>query len=372
MNHNVCQIFAAILFGLAASVSGCVAETARDSEQPEVASENAALSGLPIDDHYSAWGPWESTDHLQDPSVPSRLLTIGICNGTSLCSGTSAPGLTHVVYYPQDVGLWGFHNPIVVWGNGSNAAAPNPPDQFVRAYDTLLRHLASWGFVVVAAATGNAWPGDTLLQGVACLVDQNSRAPSEVSPNPFYGKLDLSNIAALGHSQGAAAAVNAMNRSQSAGSGFAIKSAIPVAFPYDYPNQAGWVGWQGNTSVFFVGGEKDWLYSPPRPRRVDLQRIPAVEGVGYPWVGGPQRHQGQLPGPQSFGRMRNCWAGSAQGLHHGLADGPTAERRVCAQSVHQFYGRRGRSGAASEPGLESQGQSSISVSCVISVMGLCA
>jgi hypothetical protein len=297
MNHNVCQIFAAILFGLAASVSGCVAETARDSEQPEVASENAALSGLPIDDHYSAWGPWESTDHLQDPSVPSRLLTIGICNGTSLCSGTSAPGLTHVVYYPQDVGLWGFHNPIVVWGNGSNAAAPNPPDQFVRAYDTLLRHLASWGFVVVAAATGNAWPGDTLLQGVACLVDQNSRAPSEVSPNPFYGKLDLSNIAALGHSQGAAAAVNAMNRSQSAGSGFAIKSAIPVAFPYDYPNQAGWVGWQGNTSVFFVGGEKDWLYSPP-DRVVSIYNAsPLSKALGIHGLADHNDIKDSCPGP---------------------------------------------------------------------------
>jgi predicted dienelactone hydrolase len=87
------------------------------------------------------------------------------------------------------VELSGGH-PVILWGNGTGAK--------VSSYRPVLRHLATHGFVVVAANTPEAGTGAEML---ACLdqVGKGSLAP----------KLDLSKVGAMGHSQGAWGAIQA-------------------------------------------------------------------------------------------------------------------------------------------------------------------
>ncbi|MET0342388.1 MAG: hypothetical protein ABW252_15395 [Polyangiales bacterium] len=82
--------------------------------------------------------------------------------------------------------------PILTWGNGT-CALP-------RGYIGLLQHLASHGFVVIAANSRFTGAGTPLLRGLDWLAKQNADPSS-----PLYQKLDLDRIGALGHSQGAGA-----------------------------------------------------------------------------------------------------------------------------------------------------------------------
>ena len=92
-----------------------------------------------------------------------------------------------VMHYP--LSMTGDH-PIITWGNGTGAS---PSD-----YDDLLRHLASWGFVVIASENPNTGTGKEMLEGVDFLIDQNSTPGST-----FYRMLNTDRIGATGHSQGA-------------------------------------------------------------------------------------------------------------------------------------------------------------------------
>lgn len=99
-------------------------------------------------------------------------------------------------YWPSNLGAQDRKHPVVLWGNGTFL---NPG-----AYDALLRHLASHGFVVAAANTSNALSGQEMLAGLNSLTTFNGD-PSSV----FYGKVDLTRVAAIGHSQGGGGAINA-------------------------------------------------------------------------------------------------------------------------------------------------------------------
>src|SRR5215217_4953971 len=54
-------------------------------------------------------------------------------------------GLTATFYRPAELGDHGGKSPVIVWGNGTGATPA--------AYDGLLRHWASYGFIVAAANT---------------------------------------------------------------------------------------------------------------------------------------------------------------------------------------------------------------------------
>jgi Cutinase len=122
------------------------------------------------------------------------------------------------IYYPDPASAT-FKFPIVTWGNGTNATP--------ESYAYLLKHLASWGFVVIAThekfvlTNGN---GKTLVDSARLLVRANTD-PSLLG-GVFHQKLNVNNIATVGHSQGAAGAVVAMI--QSAG---LIKTAVPIELP---------------------------------------------------------------------------------------------------------------------------------------------
>lgn len=92
------------------------------------------------------------------------------------------------IVYPTELGADGLLHPIFLWGPGGGAA----PSNYER---TFLRPIASHGFVIFSAvSTGN---GQEMIAGLEYLVAENERMGS-----PFFHKLDLTKVAAGGHSQG--------------------------------------------------------------------------------------------------------------------------------------------------------------------------
>lgn len=104
---------------------------------------------------------------------------------------------TLVIYYPTNMTS---NHPIVTWGNGTYT---NPT-----MYSVLLRHVASYGFVVVCSYGSNQGTGTKMINAAQYMVNRNG-----TSSSIFYNKLDVSNIGSMGHSQGACGAVNAATNS---------------------------------------------------------------------------------------------------------------------------------------------------------------
>jgi predicted dienelactone hydrolase len=105
----------------------------------------------PIELKYYADGPW---------AVTARLA--GACCDSS--------GNKFDLYYPTNLGAHRFKHPILTWGNGTKAK----PGQ----YDYLLKHLASWGFVIVATKDQNTGPGQTILDAANYMIGENSNSSS--------------------------------------------------------------------------------------------------------------------------------------------------------------------------------------------------
>jgi len=153
------------------------------------------------------------------------------------------------LFYPTNLGANGFLHPIITWGNGTFGQASGV------AY--FLNHLASWGFVVIATEDQFTGPGQTILDAANFLVHANSDSTSI-----FYHKLNTSQIGAVGHSQGAGGAANALIKS--AGT---IKTVIPIELPAHMwctlgPNCLDTTNLTSG-SVFFIDGSLDLLISPP-------------------------------------------------------------------------------------------------------------
>jgi pimeloyl-ACP methyl ester carboxylesterase len=134
-------------------------------------SAEAAAVEPPIEATFSAAGPFATT------------------------TGTVIEGSTVVydLYYPSNYRSVGFKSPIVTWGNGSGAAS----DQ----YSSLLLHLASYGFTVIATTLQNTGSGREMDEAAHYLVKKNATRGSV-----FDGHLDVHRVAAVGHSQGATGA----------------------------------------------------------------------------------------------------------------------------------------------------------------------
>lgn len=84
--------------------------------------------------------------------------------------------------------------PIITWGNGT-CAQPE-------GYGALLRYVASQGFFVVAANSRYASTDNAQLHALDFAFAENADPKS-----PYYGRLDTTRVAAMGHSQGAGSTV---------------------------------------------------------------------------------------------------------------------------------------------------------------------
>jgi len=179
---------------------------------------------------YYAQGPWAVT-----------VKTAGACCDSS--------GNQFDLYYPTNLGANGFMHPILTWGNGSFGK----PIQ----YDYFLRHMASWGFAVIATQDSFTGAGQTILDGANFMVQANSD-----SHGIFFHKLNVNQIGAFGHSQGAGGAGNALIKS-----GGKIKTAILIELPARIwctlgPNCLETATFTSG-SVFFLDGSNDLPISPP-------------------------------------------------------------------------------------------------------------
>lgn len=151
--------------------------------------------------------------------------------------------------YPTNLGANGFSHPIITWGNGTGGN--------VKGVLYFVKHLASWGFVVIATEDAFTGRGQTILDAANYLVHANGDSSSI-----FYHKLNTAQIGAVGHSQGAGGAANALIKS-----GGTIKTVIPIELPAQV-----WCTYGPDCidthnltsgSVFFIDGSSDLLVSPP-------------------------------------------------------------------------------------------------------------
>ena len=184
----------------------------------------------PIELKYYGQGPWPVT----------------VSAGGACCDSS---GNKFDLYYPANLGANGFLHPILTWGNGSFAQ----PTQ----YDYLLRHMASWGFAVIATNDSQTGVGQTILDGAKFMLHANAD-PASV----FFHKLNVSQVGAFGHSQGAGGAGNALIKSAGA-----IKTAILIELPARMwcalgPNCLDTANLTSG-SVFFIDGSSDFPISPP-------------------------------------------------------------------------------------------------------------
>ncbi|MEU7837869.1 MULTISPECIES: alpha/beta hydrolase [unclassified Nonomuraea] len=186
-----------------------------------------------IEAHYKVAGPWAVTT-------------------------ADAPG--YKLYYPADLGAGGVKHPIITWGNGTGAV----PTQ----YSGLLNQLASWGFAVVASTDTTTGTGSEMIAAAQYLIARNTDSSSV-----FYGKLDVTKVGAVGHSQGAGGSVNTATKS-----GGLIDTVVPIALPAPI-----WVGSgdkfyvdQLACPVLFVSGANDTLISPNSALQTYYGQVPGA------------------------------------------------------------------------------------------------
>lgn len=196
--------------------------------------------------------------------LPALVLTLGVLAGCWPSAGTDFGNTgpfpdvqvrqdsAHTYYWPTNLGARDRKHPVVLWGNGTFL---NPG-----SYDALLRHLASHGFIVAAANTSNALSGQEMLAGLTNMTTFDGD-PSSV----FYGKVDLTRVAAIGHSQGGGGAINA-------GADPRVDTVIGIQ-----PFRGTDSGLHG--TVLYLSGEADAVISPASAlAKYDAQgtRIPAA------------------------------------------------------------------------------------------------
>lgn len=131
----------------------------------------------PVEAKYRADGPW---------TVSTVATTTACDRENKLCD----------IYYPTNLGTnpikglsSGFKHPVIVWANGTGIQSPQ--------YGYYLRHLASWGFIVIASRDDGTGSGGTTIDAANYIIGRGN-----TSGNIFFGKVDGTNVGASGHSQG--------------------------------------------------------------------------------------------------------------------------------------------------------------------------
>ena len=105
------------------------------------------------------------------------------------------------VYYPSELKTADKKYPAVVYSNGTG--------QKGRLYKHLYRHLASYGFIVIANDDPESYSGLPAEKSLSFILEEN-----ENNKSIFYQKVDLNNIGTYGHSQGGAAVFNTITAQQ--------------------------------------------------------------------------------------------------------------------------------------------------------------
>lgn len=169
--------------------------------------------------------------------------------GTYAVATTSVSG--YQIFHPGN--MVGNH-PIITWGNGTGAPT--------FSYNALLRHLASWGFVVVASNSTATQSGQEMIGGIDYLIQENGKPGSK-----FYNVLDTDSIGTTGHSQGGGGAINAAIDPR-------VKCTAPLA---PSPGQIR----QVSCPTFLIAGSADTLVSASLVRSMNYApaTAPTIFGI---------------------------------------------------------------------------------------------
>ena len=144
-------------------------------------------------------------------------------------------GSSCTLYRPSN--LDGNH-PVILWGNGTGASPSS--------YRGLLRHWASWGFVVLAANTTNAGTGRDMLECLDWLEDSS-----------ISGYINFNKVGTSGHSQGGGGSIMAATDDRIATS--APIEGYTLGLGHDrrsHTNQSG--------PMLLLSGSADTLVNPTR------------------------------------------------------------------------------------------------------------
>jgi hypothetical protein len=207
-----------------------------------------------------------SVDAAYTPSGPYATTTGTVLDGSGQ--------VIYDLYYPSDYAALGFTSPIVTWGNGTNAT----PDM----YSTLLSHLASYGFTVIASTLTNTGSGNEIDAAAHYLVAQDTAAGSV-----FRGNLNVRHIAAVGHSQGAGGAVRAATNDPAlitAVMTFSLPNTIWVSANPDCPTAADCMFYPAELTqpVFFISthGLLDAIIASPATETTFYDNVPGHAALG--------------------------------------------------------------------------------------------
>ena len=131
---------------------------------------------------------------------------------TTTIDPSAGPRRAALVVRPTMLGANGLKHPVFIWGPGGGTQPRN--------YETLMRRIASHGFVVYSEVS-RAADGTEMVAAMTWLISENTR-----SGGPYYQKLDDNKIGVGGHSFGSNSAMSAASDPRvkafvhAAGSGF--------------------------------------------------------------------------------------------------------------------------------------------------------
>ena len=110
---------------------------------------------------------------------------------------------SYEIYYPSDLETASETYPLVIMVNGTGVP--------VSKYGEVLKHLASWGFIVAGNEDEQSRSGESSASTLDYMISQN-----QDSTSIFYSHIDTDHIGIAGHSQGGVGAINAVtNQSNS-------------------------------------------------------------------------------------------------------------------------------------------------------------
>jgi hypothetical protein len=116
---------------------------------------------------------------------------------TSRACDAKGDGCT--VYVPTPLGSdprsgRAVRHPVVVWANGTGVATSS--------YEHFLRHLATWGFLVIASDDSETGDGTSATDVANYVISESKNVAS-----PWHGTVDGTRVGVAGHSQGGGAAM---------------------------------------------------------------------------------------------------------------------------------------------------------------------
>lgn len=155
---------------------------------------------------YGAHGPAVPADYQSSVKTSGEIEARYLADGPHGVSEASQQALQDFsrfeVFYPADLADSDMRWPVVVLCNGTGVP--------LSRYETLARHLASWGFVVIGTEEAYSWNafGAEMCLRYLGRADAGELAGDD-APTDLAGHVDLGRVGVVGHSQGAVGALNA-------------------------------------------------------------------------------------------------------------------------------------------------------------------